>query len=217
MDKRYYTTALLILLWLWPTCCQGFYIPEWRTNPGTTYAEWDFEKIPEGDEPSYYHYQEPKYAINPYGEVLLQAFASEGKALIRCYIDNATSRTGLWPLGYVNINLEDDPSAHVYKHIQLQMIWSPIDSLEKEPLVVELKSKTHAIKVDEIQIPDSVWLQSTFHLDINPSQASHTIHINGDIYLDEIVIDTIGMPEPSTLLFAFSGLSALVFNRKRVG
>jgi hypothetical protein len=215
MHKHYYTTALLTIFILWPICCQGFFIPQWRTNPGTTYAEWDFEKLPEGDEPSYYHYPEPKYVINPYGDVLLQVFAAQGKALIRSYVENATTRTGIWPLGYINITLKDDPSAHFYKHIQMQMTWSHLESYDQQPFVAELNSKTQAVKVDEIAIPDSAWMQTTFHLNIKPSQSSHIIHINGGIYLDEIVIDTIGMPEPTTLLLTISALPALFINRKK--
>ena len=60
------------------------------------------------------------------------------------------------------------------------------------------------------------WLHSTYELAIFPSPQFETIRLSGDIYVDELVIDTYSTtPEPATALLMLLGAAALGHRRRR--
>lgn len=201
MNKLVIFTCLAITL---TTGSIASAIPEWRGDPGSTYQEWYFDSS--NTEPV------PNVVNNPYGDPLLRVTPHGG------WISNS----GAWALsGEIDVMIPNYPQTRPEKWIQIQLTWQPVynDSfLPSEPLVGAAgiaPSGPYKIVLGPRTDSDAGggWTQSTYDITIQPNPLEEWIAIKGDILVDELIIDTICVPEPATI--CLFGLGALTLLRRK--
>jgi len=186
--------------------------PWWRDNTDpqgnrSTYQKWEFDTDlvnaiandyvnPPADTAGY----PPLAAIAPLGE----------------YEENLDGRTGVWPLsGIIDLflyNYSNGPE----KKVWVQLTWMPQDQGDI-PFVNGFSSE-QPIPVDgqllgERSAGDG-WIYSKYLVVLHPNPEFETIRIEGNIYVDEVVVDTI-CPEPSTMLLLGTAIPLALTRRRR--
>jgi len=89
--------------------------------------------------------------------------------------------------------------------------------------VSEKDSATPGTVINEIQLDptlepppaDDFWYHTTFLIHLEPNPDFEIVKIDGAVMVDEIVIDTICIPEPSTVALLILGAGAFFLRRKR--
>ena len=176
--------------------------PVWRDNPRTTLQIWEFNINDVNPMPDdYVGPFDPQPAdVKPYGT--------------DSWLADYHGHQGVWPLsGEVFVPIINFPESLDEKRIWIQLTWR---SKGGQPAVEA--SADQIPWVDGYQIGEASqladgWYHSTYEIVLNPNPPEEMVHIYGAIYLDEMVIDTICIPEPTTVaLLSIGGLLAL---RKR--
>ena len=187
-----------------PLCATAFasVVPTWRGDDGSTWQQWDFSS--NSTSPS------PDAGSNPYGDPILTVNPIGG------WIENPP---GAWPLsGEIDIFIPNRPETAERKEIWLQLLWqagsNQTPTLPDEPWVaVTPFSSTHMSRQDTVL---DGWTQSLFEITIWPNPPYEWITVKGDIIVDQLIIDTICIPEPATIfLLGMGGLMTLRGARKR--
>ncbi len=184
------------------------YPPPWtRGGPGTTYQAWDFAAIANPVVADTYY--------NPYGTPT----ATINGGSWSYFYDN---HIGVWTLGAndsIDFYVPNTPYDPYYtKEVWTQVTWQPnagpapvvtVDYGDEQSVVSTLQFTVAAGSGD--------WLQSVYLADlpINPASEDVIVTETGDV--GQVVIDTICIPEPSSLaLLALGGISLLSYaSRKR--
>ncbi len=177
--------------------------PSWRGEEGSTFQEWDFST--DNVTPV------PDVVKNPYGEPLLRVKP----------IGDWISDPGAWPLsGEIDVYIPNWPEPRPEKEIWIQLTWKATDVdpfLPNEPVVgVTSYPLFEFLEMSRTDLVDFVpgWNHSLFKINLYPNPFEEWITIKGDILVDQLVIDTICIPEPATL--ALLGIGGLVIlNLKR--
>jgi len=180
--------------------------PPWRGQEGTTYARWEF--LTADPNPL------PDEQVNPYGQADMSVWSGAGQHWMEVW----GGRAGVWPLsGAMEVWIPNQPEMLPYKDIRVQISWAP-QAPGSQPLITEKDSALEAWLVDEMLLEPTLepppvgenWIHSTFTIHIEPNPLSETVRIDGAVMVDEVVIDTICIPEPATLgLVMAGGLAAL--------
>lgn len=180
--------------------------PPWRGDEGSTFQEWTFS-TPVLTPP-------PDVVLNPYGDPLLR--------LDSCYwieyMDQRT-RKGIWTLsGEIDVYIPNVNRDWPEKHIWVQLTWKPgtlqDPYLPNEPIVGVNPFKTMAASRTDTALANG-WVHSVFAIDIWPNPIAEWVAVKGDILVDQLVIDTICVPEPMTVTLLGLGGLALLGNRRR--
>ena len=173
--------------------------PLWRGDDNTTMALWEFST----DDPT----AVPDLEHNPYGTADIEVFPAAGHAWEELYRE----RSGIWPLsGRIEVGIDNDPTPREQKEIWVQVTWTTKGG---SPIVTDMDSGTYAQQIDDIIIDDIYnWHHSTYQMFLSPNPDYETIEIAGAIRVDELVIDTICIPEPASLLLL--ALPTLAYLRK---
>ena len=175
------------------------YPPDWRGDPLTTYQRWEF-----GDnDPT----PLPDEVINPAGMPTLEVM---GDFPLTAHLDEYEGRTGVWRFeDYIQVMIpnfnEDNP---------IKDIWIQLTYTEDIPFMLTIPDLT-SIELINKEATGDYW-HATYHIIIEPNPDSETIYIQPTpctMYLDELVIDTRCVPEPTTICLL--GLGALALLRKR--
>ena len=195
--------------------------PPWRGQWSTTVQYWEFYTpepgplVPDGpgpliDDPVGAPYEQPGYL--PSTEVIVQP----GPGMGWIEFDPNSGREGIWPLsGIIDVVVDNhDPNPENEKWIWVQVTWRPQDAGEV-PIFENLDPPPvgDILPIEEIPC-DNEWVHSTYFwkLDWNPPDERFTI--GGTIDVDELVIDTWCIPEPTILAMFVLGLP-LVLKRSR--
>ena len=205
MRRSWYVVTLVVLLasvWASPVWADDANPPPWRGQPGTTYARWEFST----DNPN----PAPDEEYNPNGPSQTQVTPGPGMG----WLPELDGRFGVWQLsGRIEIGIPNYPPAGPLKYIWVQLTWQ--GQSPGRPTVSETISGEIGRLLDEQAA--SPWLHSTFVIDIEPNPQYEVVSIEGPINVDEVVIDTICIPEPSSLAVFSVGLLGLAgaVRRKR--
>ena len=154
---------------------------------------------------------------NPYETSMLSPLlrVSPGNA----WSDIVDQRQGIWALdGGINISIPNWPEQRPEKEIWLQVTWKQagfIDCVCDQPTVgVATDPLYDTLQMCQIDTPAADgWTHTLFKINIFPNPNEECISITGDIFLDQVVVDTNCIPEPAS--FVLIGGGALLALRRR--
>ncbi len=195
--KKILLTFLLSTLVL-PLFADDLNPPAWRDASRSTLQIWEFSLNDVNPLPD--------ITTNPFPQPAdVMPFAGDS------WLDVYQGRQGVWPLsGEIYVPIWNYPEPLDEKRIWIQLTWRTKGS---GPLLEA--SVPGGPMVDGSQIGDTIllpdgWNHSTYEIVLTPNPPEELVHIYGAIYLDEMVIDTICIPEPATMfLMAMGGFIAL--------
>jgi len=203
--------------------------PDWRGQPNSSWGIWEFldaNNIVEAS-PGHLPFGSPVAHVIPCGPVAgwfneLPGYPVGGVGLVGQFV---LSGAGWWDLsGEIDIFAPNDPTPRPKKDIWIQLTWSP-QILGNEPFVEILQPEYRW--ADDAFVETIVWEEfpgqdlgrkvyhSVYRFDLSPNPPWESIKISGDIDVDELIIDTICVPEPATAgLLAIGGLVFLTRRRR---
>jgi hypothetical protein len=164
--------------------------PSWRGDPNTTVEQWSFGDS--GTSPS----PDTGFPPNPYGTpqtwIVNNAVWNPGP------ID---SHIGVWQLGTgeIDIYIPNNPVAQFQKDIWVELVWKGINLTfrpEQPMLGIYPDGGYTQLNSTREDTSESGWTSSVFKISVWPNPPSEWITISGDIYVDQVVIDTRCIPEP---------------------
>ena len=187
--------------------------PDWRTSgmPGLTFEMWQFY-TPDNPTP-------PDFASNVYGGALIDIAGGEWtNGLPNPEIGGLPVSGWYFPFedNGIVISIPNDPSDREYKIIRLQITSSKAPNSENTTITgnppLTTNYMTHAAAYQHGGTP---WHTYVYDYRIEPNPHSENIIVNfpADTIVEEIVVDTWCLPEPS-LILAFLTLQFYFFLRK---
>ncbi len=182
-----------------------------RGEPGSTFQQWEFSS--DNLNPA------PDFLDNPNGTPVLTIYPAHA------WEEEWGGHSGVWPLsGALQTEIPNNRIPNDYKLIQIQLTWStevpvpvsPVFIIESDPTgeVTILDAETIILGPTGVPGAGPDWFHTTYLFEIVPNPNIETITISGTIMVDELVIDTICVPEPATLSLLGAG-SLLLIRRKR--
>jgi len=196
--------------------------PSWRNGAGTTFEQWTFPN----SSPSPDSGTSPDTGWhNTFGtpELWVEDSSTGGRSTYYASID---SHTGIWTPGSDEIDLQIPNSsatgAGTEKHIWAEITWKVDGAITRVPdsLMVGIDPAYPTGSYTEMDFTrsdtplGSGWYSTVVMVDIWPNPISEWITVKGDIYIDEITIDTQCIPEPATFGLLIGG--AFMALRKRI-
>jgi len=206
MKRLLVFAALVAVLAVSTAWAEDLNPPDWRGQENTTYQQWEF-----GDDslsPA------PDYASDPYP---LQPPAMDipdtwpNTVHLAEYLDMG----GVWRLESPDdiwVTIQNYENENPLKYIWMQITYASEGGTP--PLVLTNPVYSANIVSDPVLLGEHWYV--TYDITIEPNPPSEVIVIQPDActtYIDEIVIDTICIPEPVTVCLL--GLGALALLRKR--
>jgi hypothetical protein len=213
------------------------YPPNWRGNPGSSYAQWEFLSSvplvggttgPIAQDAGFLPYGNPTLTITPGtggGWHAQQPTYEASGGTVPLYDPAGPSGDGWWNLsGQIDVTMQDSPDPNPHKEVWIQVTWEPQEPgnvptvQELAPVVGQettIPLETHVLWAGD---PGNAWRKvylSVFHFDINPNPTQETFEIRGGINVDELVVDTICVPEPASLGMLGFGAAMLLIRRRK--
>ena len=131
-----------------------------------------------------------------------------------------SGRIGIWPLsGRINVTVDNHNPPNNVKYMWVQLTWH---NEELKPITGPILSGFNPMYATPpgLTIVPPVdlgfgWYETTFKWEIYPNPPDEFFVIGGNILVDELVIDTWCIPEPTTLSLFGGGLLLLLTWRRR--
>lgn len=209
--KRLALSSALILVCSWAVA-DDLVPPPWqRGMPNSTYQEWDF---PDGQlQPA-----NPGY-INPNGVPIQIPGGTTGPT---AWQPTFAGRTGVWcigPNGELVFMIPNNPVPENEKHIWAQITWFVAPGDPSVTVVPFGPPAGQARTVGTIDLAEG-WHHSTFEFILPEQPEVEFFHIvnhlpDTNVYIDQVVIDTLCVPEPASMAAVALGLGALIRRRRK--
>jgi len=183
-----------------PAWADDLFPPPWRGQPNTTYQAWTFDY----DQGSYWV---PENYNNPYGTPYIYTYYQDEN-----WYGYWEGRQGVmepWA-NEMYINLPNVPNPDDWKIVWVQMTWwsawgyGPGFSFSDPPGQVMNEQQTDL---------GGGWFHSLYEIWIPGNPPFEMVAFYTDQYFDQIIVDTICIPEPASL--GLLGLAGLVLLRRR--
>lgn len=184
-----------------------FPAPSWSGDDGTTFQQWSFTQenvappLPDAG------------WDNDYGTPQLSVYGSG-------WNDNIDGHQGVWEFSNfgsgVLVDIPNNPVSQPVKEIWVELIWEAAgikSYIPDQPIIGVWADDFEKQLMGEESIGGN-WKASLYKITIWPNPSAEQITINGDIRLDQIVVDTICIPEPATLGLLIGG-ALMAIRRKR--
>lgn len=200
--KKFLFVAVLLCLVAQFAYADDYYPPPWRGTPGTTFQQWEFDDANPAPLPTILN--------NPYGVPETSVVPLGGMT----WLPEFGGRLGVWPLsGIIETTIPNTQIPNPTKIIWVSLTWMPQEG-GSIPYVVEATGGTAGQLIYEDTV--TCWTRSTYEIIMHPNPSFETILIQGDIFLDEMVIDTVCVvPEPGSLAVLGTGAIGLLFGIRR--
>ncbi len=168
--------------------------PSWRNQPRATYQFWDFSindltPLPDG-------YNGP---FNP-----LEADVRPSSGV---WLSQESGRNGVFPLsGEIFVPVYNFAKPLDQKIIRVQMTWlgkGGIPQVEARAVSpdtipgITVSEWVAGTLIKEESLAEG-WMHGTYEVIVRPNPQQEIIHIFGPIYIDDLIIDTVCIPEPAT-------------------
>jgi hypothetical protein len=202
--RRLLLASLIGYATLGSALAEDLYPPEWRGQVGTTFGQWEFSTSDPNSLPELGY-------IYPYGLPSTQVTPG----LFQSWMDLWGGRQGVWPLsGEIVVVIPNRPEPLPYKDILVQLTWAE-QAPNVRPTVGETRFGVPASIVEEIPLSGG-WYHTTYQMHLEPNPDWERILITGAVNVDEMVIDTRCVPEPSALvLLGITAISLLGYAWRR--
>ncbi len=187
--------------------------PSWRSGTGTTLEQWSFSTSSVDSLPDSY--------TNTFGTPELWIDGST------TYYSSKDTYTGVWALKTGDIAMEIPNSsatgAGTEKHIWVEITWkvASLNSHVPDSLSVSVNPEYLAGNYTEMDFTrtdtslGNGWFSTVVMVDVWPNPLSEYITVTGDVYIDEITIDTQCVPEPATLGLLIGGAFMAVRRKQK--
>ncbi len=197
MKKFSLLVAALLLACAVAAMADDLYPPPWRGEPGSSWAEWKF--LTNNQNPL------PDNGFFPYGTPETSVYPGVGQV----WWEECNGREGVWPLsGEIWINFPNRPFEGGYKEIYIQLTWEPQAPNNRPFVSTTQPQEVNATLVSETSL-GGLWMHSIYTIYLEPNPQWEQILITGGIDVDQLVIDTRCVPEPSSILALASGVAGL--------
>lgn len=210
-----FVTAIIVCAAGGAVLADDFQPPSWRGAPGSSWAKWEFNDAgaPVAFPPNSGFYSAPDAGYTPFGTPTLEARPGGGQS----WQGTWAGRPGVWQLsGELILDIPNNPVGNEYKDIQLQLTWHPQAQGNMPVTEVSLNSSLDPSTPMMLVSTTSAggdWFHSVYSLRLYPNPSHEWMLITAGIDVDEVVVDTICVPEPASL--AVLGLGALAITRRR--
>lgn len=186
--------------------------PDWRDfeNPSTTFQRWEFsnDNNPADLEPGWY---------NENGTPTANIFEVAGSAT---WYSEYEGEYGVWRLDTLYSLVLDIPNTGNNEPGTRKEIWLQITYLdpygEGYDVPIDVNPDFASINLENHQQLASGYYHDTYNITLEPNPAEETItikQIQCTMYVDEVVVDTVCIPEPATI--GLLGLAGLFLIRKQ--
>jgi hypothetical protein len=197
----------------WIVCAHDMVVPDWCGQDGTTRQEWSFAN---DSNPAL-----PDFIINPYGDASAAITLGDMASGWLPELPGYGTQTGFWDLGgggIIVIDIDNRAEALAYKEIWIQTTYY-LDM--SQPPIVEvfdamlLDSETYLVE----DLGMGGWYLDLSKWRIEPNPPCEQITLTSDMMwgsvIDQIVVDTICVPEPMSIgLWILGGLTLLKKRRQ---
>ncbi|OHB61479.1 MAG: hypothetical protein A2Y12_06810 [Planctomycetes bacterium GWF2_42_9] len=183
--------------------------PIWRGGLNSTFQLWDFGaniRMPV-----------PDLVNNCFGEPSLIVVPTKP------WFSSWGGHQGIWHLsGAISVEIPNNSVENLYKLIQIQFVWAsedgsstPCFSVEANRLdgtmipendIVLLSQSNTLLEPTNVSEAGEYWYHTTALFKVQPNPAIETVNIGSAIMVDALVIDTICIPEPATMIFFTIGV-----------
>lgn len=198
--------------------------PDWRGQPNSTLQVWEFSTGSNPVEPTV----APDLLNNPYGTPEATVYGEFNFPNRDTWWINTSvtipDHQGIWNIGgSLSLDIPNDPVLRPHKFIRVQITYDGGHSVDPgvpfDPWVDVVASDGATMvdfqKVSEIHV-DSIFTHAVYDLMLEPNPSFETIWILPrycQLYVDEVVVDTLCIPEPATMLLLAAGAAALIRRR----
>jgi hypothetical protein len=205
--------VVLVVLSMAVVANASVYPPSWRGGAGTTLEQWSFSDSSTSPSP------DAGNLHNPFGTPSLWIGDRA------TYFASFDSHTGVWAPKTDEMDLEipnnpvtgDDTQKTILAEITWKVAGLDSRTTHDDSLMVGVDPEGGYTEMDFTRSDTSLgngWFSTVVKVDIWPNPLSEWITVKGDIYIDEITIDTKCIPEPATLGLLIGG-AFMALRRKR--
>ncbi len=189
----------------------------WRSSPvgvaPTTFQAWEFSTADSA--PAVLSVD-----ANPFGTPRADIVGVDPPPFPDTYwMVNDNGHQGVWRIfgnDYLLLQIPNSPVPTPYKEVWIQIVYSA-GSIERKPIIQTSPGYAFGtLEVVNSQAIDSLYYYDTFKLRIEPSPDQEWIAIKPrdcTVYIDQIIVETIAIPEPATIGLLSFGL--LLLKKKR--
>ena len=184
-----------------------FPAPSWSGQDGTTFQQWSFLDGSANPSPDVF-----PAASNPFGTPQLSVYNS-------VWSNNLDGHQGVWTFsGFgsgVLLDIPNNPVSQPVKEMLVELTWEAagLSNFIPDQPIIGVWANNFTEQFMGVQQLDNNWKASLYKITISPSPSAEQITINGDIRLDQIVVDTRCIPEPATM--ALFGVASALYAVKR--